>query len=97
MKKSKKKICYLYFIDKQTGANIIFLLGSFNSCTNPWIYLCFSGTLLKELRRQYCCFKVSLCFKSVLSTQFFEDNTVQVTMLGKYSRFGMFNGKMFFR
>jgi len=43
--------------DNPTGANVIFLLGSFNSCTNPWIYLCFSGTLLKELKRQYCCFK----------------------------------------
>ncbi|KAK3854254.1 hypothetical protein Pmani_018329 [Petrolisthes manimaculis] len=26
------------------------LLSSLNSCTNPWIYLYFSGTLLNQLR-----------------------------------------------
>nr|XP_045623029.1 oxytocin receptor-like [Procambarus clarkii] len=29
---------------------VCLLLGSLNSCTNPWIYLCFSGTLLNQLR-----------------------------------------------
>ncbi|KAK8401914.1 hypothetical protein O3P69_001191 [Scylla paramamosain] len=29
---------------------VCMLLGSLNSCTNPWIYLYFSGTLLNQLR-----------------------------------------------
>ncbi|KAG7161787.1 oxytocin receptor-like [Homarus americanus] len=31
-------------------AVVCMLLGSLNSCTNPWIYLYFSGTLLNQLR-----------------------------------------------
>jgi len=36
----------------QAGAleAILLLLASLNSCTNPWIYLAFSGSLLNQLR-----------------------------------------------
>lgn len=31
-------------------AVIILLLASLNSCTNPWVYLAFSGSLLNQMR-----------------------------------------------
>lgn len=31
-------------------AVIILLLASLNSCTNPWIYLAFSGSLFNQMR-----------------------------------------------
>ncbi|XP_014669368.1 PREDICTED: cephalotocin receptor 2-like [Priapulus caudatus] len=34
-----------------TGLTILTLLGSLNSCTNPWIYMAFSGNLCRNLQR----------------------------------------------
>lgn len=34
---------------------LLMLLGSLNSCTNPWIYASFSSSVSSELRRLFCC------------------------------------------
>ncbi|KAL8604205.1 hypothetical protein ACOMHN_014773 [Nucella lapillus] len=49
-------ICWLYDPGQESNSAVVImvLLSSLNSCCNPWIYLAFSGNLLKNLLP--CCF-----------------------------------------
>lgn len=59
-------------------AVVCMLLGSLNSCTNPWIYLYFSGTLLNQLR-----VRLAFTFKTVVSVfSFSQINHIYSTELG---------------
>lgn len=54
MKSVKKKIIVVFSAFRFPGPSmtIIALLASFNSCTNPWIYLAFSGRMCNKSDRR---------------------------------------------
>ena len=53
-----KSFSFFFFCFTETDISsavvIILLLASLNSCTNPWVYLAFSGSLLNQMRVSSC-------------------------------------------
>ena len=64
-----------------TAMVIITLLASLNSCTNPWIYLCFSDNLHRQLTRCFCFRRCTHRSASRASTTFDYDTRMRSTVL----------------
>uniref|UniRef100_UPI00398EC6C0 arg8-vasotocin receptor-like n=1 Tax=Pristiophorus japonicus TaxID=55135 RepID=UPI00398EC6C0 len=77
-----------------TAFTLTILLASLNSCTNPWIYMFFSGHLLSDIARFFpCCHKITQKLKKEDSETSIKRHTLLTKISHRSPTFSSYNWK----